>query len=31
MVVQSEHHDPKMPSVYLSAGIHGDEPARWKA
>jgi len=27
MVVQSEHPDPKMPSVYLSAGIHGDEPA----
>jgi hypothetical protein len=27
MVVQSERHDPKVPSVYLSAGIHGDEPA----
>jgi predicted deacylase len=27
MVVQSERHDPKVPSIYLSAGIHGDEPA----
>jgi hypothetical protein len=27
IVVRSEDHDPKMPSVYLSAGIHGDEPA----
>jgi hypothetical protein len=27
MVVQSERCEPKSPSVYLSAGIHGDEPA----
>jgi hypothetical protein len=27
IVVRSECHDPKMPSIYLSAGIHGDEPA----
>jgi len=27
MVVRSERYDPKVPSVYLSAGIHGDEPA----
>jgi murein peptide amidase A len=27
MVLQSENHDPEMPSVYFSAGIHGDEPA----
>jgi hypothetical protein len=26
-VVRSERHGPKVPSVYLSAGIHGDEPA----
>jgi hypothetical protein len=27
MVVQSERRDPRLPSIYLSAGIHGDEPA----
>lgn len=27
MVVASRAHDPARPSVYLSAGIHGDEPA----
>ena len=27
MVVESERRDPLRPSVYLSAGIHGDEPA----
>ena len=27
MVVESERWDPLIPSVYLSAGIHGDEPA----
>ena len=27
MVVHSEKRDPRLPSVYLSAGIHGDEPA----
>lgn len=27
IVVRSERHDPEVPSVYLSAGIHGDEPA----
>jgi len=27
MVVESEAWDPLKPSVYLSAGIHGDEPA----
>lgn len=27
MVAGSECHDPTMPSVYFSSGIHGDEPA----
>jgi len=27
MMVESSAHDPLKPSVYLSAGIHGDEPA----
>ena len=27
MAVHSERRDPRLPSVYLSAGIHGDEPA----
>ena len=27
IVVHSERRDPRLPSVYLSAGIHGDEPA----
>ena len=27
MMVESMAHDPLKPSVYLSAGIHGDEPA----
>jgi murein peptide amidase A len=27
IVVESESFDPEKPSLYLSAGIHGDEPA----
>ena len=27
VVVETERRDPKAPSLYLSAGIHGDEPA----
>ena len=27
MVVETENWNPKAPSIYLSAGIHGDEPA----
>lgn len=26
-MVESDHYDPEYPSVYFSAGIHGDEPA----
>jgi len=27
IVVESARPDPEVPSFYLSAGIHGDEPA----